>query len=126
MSDREAPDRVEVCPADELNPGERTVVETGAGEVGVFNHEGELYAMLNDCPHRGGPVCTGKVSGALVGEWEGPGERVIDTYADEPAITCPWHGWDFYLGTGEHVGLEEITVPTYDVVVEDGTVVLEV
>ena len=117
---------VEVAPAAEFEPGDRVIVDTDVGEVGVFNVDGELYAIRNQCPHRGGPVCDGKVSGALVGEWDGVGERVVSEFGDEPAISCPWHGWDFYLESGEHVGIDSIAVPTYDVVVEDGTVVVRV
>lgn len=115
---------VEVADEASLEPGERELVETARGEVGVMNIEGEYYAISNTCPHMGGPVCTGKVTGALLGEWKGAGERVEERFADEPAITCPWHGWDFYLSTGKHVGDDSIAVPTFDVVVEDGTVYL--
>lgn len=117
---------VEVCPTSELRPGDRVIVDTDRGEIGVFNVDGEYYAMKNVCPHRQGPVCEGKVSGALVGRWDGVGSRVIERYDDDPAVSCPWHGWDFYLGSGEHVGESDIRVATYPVSVEDGTVYLDV
>ena len=114
-----------VCRAEELPPGEHTVVSTENASVGVFNVDGEFYAVSNTCPHRGGPVCTGKVKGGLVGEWPGVGRRVEETFADEPAVTCPWHGWDFDMESGDHLGDDSIKVPTYDVVVKDATVFLE-
>lgn len=116
--------RVPVASAAEFEPGAREIVETEHGEIGVFNVDGEYYALKNECPHRRGPVCTGKVSGAIVGEWTGTGERVDEQFGD-PAVTCPWHGWDFYLETGTHVGDDTFSVPAYDVVVEDGTVFLD-
>jgi len=118
--------RVEVAPASELSPGERTIVDTDThGEIGVLNVEGDYYAVKNECPHRGGPVCDGKVSKTLVGEWEEVGDRPVTTFGDDPAISCSWHGWDFNLTDGSHVGLDSIKVPTYDVVVEDDTVYLD-
>lgn len=118
--------RIEVVDADSFEHGDRRVVESEFDEIGVFNYEGELYAISNRCPHRGGPVCTGKVKGALVGEWPGVGERIEERFDDKPAITCPWHGWDFDLDSGKHVGDDSIAVPTYDVFVEDGTIYVEV
>lgn len=117
--------RIEVCPATKLEPGDRHIVETDNGEIGVFNVDDEYYAVRNVCPHRGGPVCTGKVKGALVGEWPGVGQRIDETFDDKPAITCPWHGWDFDLDSGKHVGDDSIAIPTYDVVVEDDIVFLD-
>ena len=118
--------RVEIGAKADLEPGERTVVETDKGSIGVFNVDGEYYAVRNNCPHRGGPVCEGKVERALVSDWPGVGERVKRAYDDKPAITCPWHGWDFYLDSGEHVGLDSIKVPTYDTIVEDGTIYVDI
>lgn len=115
-----------VCPLDELPAGERVAHETADGrEIAVLNVEGELFAISNTCAHRGGPICEGKVQGALVGEFVEPGERVEESFADDLAIACPWHGWEYDLATGVHLGDEDIGIPTYDVSVEDGTVYLE-
>jgi nitrite reductase/ring-hydroxylating ferredoxin subunit len=118
-------ERIHVGPADELDPGERTFVEADGRTIGVLNIEGEFYAASNQCPHRGGPVCTGSVRGKLESEWPGPGERENEYYADEPAIACPWHGWEFDLETGIHLGDSEHRIPTYDVTVEDGDLFVE-
>jgi nitrite reductase (NADH) small subunit/3-phenylpropionate/trans-cinnamate dioxygenase ferredoxin subunit len=42
-------------------------------------------------------------------------------------VTCPWHGWQFNVATGEAVFNEQIKVQTYEVKVEgeDITVGLE-
>lgn len=119
-------ERVHVCAAEDLPVGERRVVEHGGLEIGVINHEGEYYAISNTCAHMGGPVCKGRVHGALVGEYTGPGERVVEYYSDDPAIACPWHGWEYDLATGVHLGDDDIRLPTFDVVVEDGDLYVEV
>lgn len=118
-------EQIEVASTEELEPGERTLVTVEGKSVGVFNIEGEYYAILNKCLHEGGPVCEGKVQGALVGEYDGPGERVREHFSDTPAIACPWHGWEYDLTTGDHLGDPEVSLPTFDVEVDDGTVYLD-
>jgi nitrite reductase/ring-hydroxylating ferredoxin subunit len=118
-------DRVHVCATEDLSPGERRTVEVGQQEVGVFNVEGDYYAVANYCPHRGGPLCEGDVVPALVGEWPGPGERTEHTVTGDPSITCPWHGWEFDLESGDHLGDDTLSVPTYDVVDDDGDLYVE-
>ena len=118
-------DRVEVGPRNSLPAGERTIVEVNGHDVGVFNVDGEYYALLNKCPHERGPVCDGSVRDILEAEWPGPGERVVEDYGEKPAISCPWHGWELDMETGEHVGDPACVVPTFDVITEDGTLYVE-
>ena len=117
--------RVVVADEDELKPGDRKIVETESGSIGVFNVDGEYYAMRNRCPHRGGPVCTGKMQTELVGKWEGIGKRTERQFGEDPAITCPWHGWDFNIKDGKHVGLDSIKVPTYDTIIKNGSIIVD-
>lgn len=116
---------VEVGPADAFDDGDHRIVEVGRAEVGVIRADGEFYALRNRCPHDGGPACEGAVQRKLVGTFTGPGERVDQHYSDTCIVSCPWHGWSFELETGEHVGDDRIKLPTYDVVVEDGTVYVD-
>jgi nitrite reductase/ring-hydroxylating ferredoxin subunit len=118
-------DRIHVCAAERLPPGERRTVEVGQRTVGVFNVEGEYYAVANNCPHRGGPLCEGDVVSALVAEWSEPGERTEHAVTGDPSITCPWHGWEFDLQSGTHLGDDTFSVPTYDIVIEDGELFVE-
>lgn len=116
-------DRVEVGPEADFEDGDVELVQIGRAEVGVIRADGEFHALRNQCPHDGGPVCNGKVEPRLVGEWGGSGERVEQEYSDDQCIiSCPWHGWSFDVETGEHIGDDRYVVPTYEVVVEDGTV----
>ncbi|WP_144900776.1 Rieske (2Fe-2S) protein [Halobellus captivus] len=116
---------VEVGPESEFEDGDHAIVEVGRAEVGVIKAEGEFYALRNQCPHDGGPVCKGNVQRELVGEFTGTGERIDQHYSDNCIVSCPWHGWSFELETGKHIGDDRIRVPTYDVVVEDGVVYVD-
>jgi len=104
-----------VCRKDELPPGEVMITEAGNIEVGVYNIEGEYYALHNKCPHRGAPLCEGRITGLMTGPE--PGEYKIEQKGE--IIRCPWHGYEFDITSGEFV-LEPRTVRsmTYDVTVE--------
>ena len=118
-------DRVEVTSVEGFEPGDREIVEADSRSIGVFNVGGDYFALRNHCPHDSGPVCTGRVRSRLTGTYEAPGERITEAFDGAPSITCPWHGWEYDVETGTHVGDESISLQTYDVVVEDGTVYVE-
>lgn len=118
--------RIEVCREGEFGEGETRIVETEKGiSIGVFNLDGEYRALLNTCLHQNGPLCEGNVERKVVGEYVGPGQRVKEQFADEKVIKCPWHGWEYEIETGTLLGDENISLPTFDVTVEDGTVYVE-
>lgn len=119
-TDGEADSLVEVCPVDELSPGERRVVEIDSNEVGIFNVDEEFYALGNRCLHRGGPVCEGQVQSEIVADWPGPGQRTDERVSNTPTVACPWHGWEYNLDTGDHIGDDEYSLSTYDVVIHNG------
>lgn len=116
---------IEVGPAADFEDGDTEIVEVGRVEVGVMKAGGEFYALRNQCPHDGGPACEGPVEQKLVGEYQGPGERVKKHYSDDYIVSCPWHGWSFEVDSGKHIGDDSYVVPTYDVVVEDGVVYVD-
>ena len=118
-------DRIEVCPADELGPGDRRVVEDGKTSIGVFNVAGEYYAMLNSCQHQYGPTCEGKLIPGVEADPGEVGERTKETLTeDEHVAVCPWHGWKFDVTTGENIDDDRYVTPTYEVEVENGEVFL--
>ncbi|MGH2551733.1 MAG: Rieske (2Fe-2S) protein, partial [Thermomicrobiales bacterium] len=55
--------RVVVGPVEELPPGERKIVVPfrGRAGIGVFNVNGTFHALRNLCPHKSGPLCTGRI-----------------------------------------------------------------
>jgi nitrite reductase (NADH) small subunit len=66
----------------ECPPGQ--CLETVAGDriVALYNVGGEFHALDGVCPHQGGPLGKGRLEGCIV--------------------TCPWHGWQFDVQTGQH------------------------
>jgi nitrite reductase/ring-hydroxylating ferredoxin subunit len=82
---------------DEIPPGERKIIEVAGRSIGVFNVGGEFYALRNTCPHQGGPLCQGRLTGLLMARV--PGEY---SYTHRGQILrCPWHGWEFDVKTGQ-------------------------
>lgn len=119
--------RIEVASVEDLDNGDRILVETEDDQsIGVFNIDGEYFALQNRCLHRDGPVCRGDIDGKLRSEWEKPGEPENRKYDfDTPTITCPLHGWEYEVATGKHVGDESYQLNTYDVVVDGDKIFLE-
>jgi len=109
-----------VAKADEIPPGGRKILSVGGREVGVFNVGGRFYALLNDCAHQGGPVCTGEVLGKLTAEVLPEGEvREFFTQEGE-VVACPWHGWEFEIPTGVCLADPRFRLQTFPVAVENG------
>jgi 3-phenylpropionate/trans-cinnamate dioxygenase ferredoxin subunit len=106
---------------DDIPPGERKIVEIGGRSVGVFNVNGEYFAVLNRCPHQGGSLCSGRQSGLVTASK--PGEYVHSRSGE--IIRCPWHGWEFDLRTGQSwFDPRAVRVRRYDVSVEPGALLL--
>tara|TARA_A100001037_G_scaffold278966_1_gene280326 strand:- start:1512 stop:1874 length:363 start_codon:yes stop_codon:yes gene_type:complete len=118
--------QVPICDVSELPPGERKIVELDGNSIGVFNIEGNYYAASNKCPHAGGPVCTGRVGHELLAEFTGVGLRVKEYFGPNIVLACPWHGWEFNLETGAHLGDSKITLPLYEVTVQDNKIFVEI
>jgi nitrite reductase/ring-hydroxylating ferredoxin subunit len=102
----------------DLEEGDRVLVEVAGREIGVFNAEGELYALANHCSHMGGPVYEGRALGYFTSDEDGD----LRYEREGEILACPWHGWEFDVTTDEHVVGSNYQLPTYDVVVEDGAV----
>ncbi len=87
-------------------PGQAVRVEVKGTLVAVFNVGGELRAIGEKCTHRGGPLEKGPVTGHVV--------------------TCPWHGSQFNLDTGEVVrGPATVPEPTFRVRIENNVLVVD-
>jgi 3-phenylpropionate/trans-cinnamate dioxygenase ferredoxin subunit len=106
-----------VATIDEIPPGSRKIVEISGRLVGVFNIAGQFYALRNQCPHQGGPLCEGKLSGLM--EAARPGEYHYSR--PDEILRCPWHGWEFDIKTGQSwVDPLKTRVRRYSVSVEPG------
>ena len=86
-----------VARASDVAPGTCKIVSAGGREIGIFNLNGEYFALANRCPHEGGPLCQGKIV-ALV-QSDGPGHYRLARQNE--FLRCPWHGWEFDIRTGQ-------------------------
>jgi nitrite reductase (NADH) small subunit len=80
-------------------------VKTDAGDIAVFRTvDDEVFALRDKCPHKGGPLSQGIVSGKKV--------------------ACPLHDWKINLDSGIAVAPDEGCAARYPVKVKDGFVSL--
>lgn len=108
-------ERIEVCSTSELAPGERIVIEAKSRSIGVFNVDGEYYALNNICPHQMAPLCEGQITGHV--ESDGVGDYSL--VREGEIIQCPWHGWKFDIRDGRSIfNPHAMKTSTYDVVAE--------
>ena len=100
---------LDVAPLDEFPPGSVKIVTAGSITVGVYNLNGELYALEDRCSHDDGPLCEGEFD------------------AEEGFAVCPRHGSNIDIRTGAALTLPAVfPVDTFPVVVENGIVKVEV
>jgi nitrite reductase (NADH) small subunit len=86
--------------------GARVVKRVAKPDVAIFrNSEDKVFALLDRCPHKGGPLSQGIVFG----------ERVA----------CPLHNWNIKLDSGCAVEPDEGCTQKFSVKVEDGKVFLD-
>ena len=106
----------------DIPPGKRKLVEVNGRAVVVFNLGGEFFALNNRCPHKGGSLCHGKLSG-LVQSSE-PGEYHYSRRGE--IIRCPWHSWEFDIRTGQSwCDPQRLRARKYPVSVEKGAQLVE-
>jgi nitrite reductase (NADH) small subunit len=86
--------------------GSRRVARANGPEVAIFrNAEGEVFALLDRCPHKGGPLSQGIVFGR--------------------SVACPLHNWTIGLADGCAQAPDAGCTPRFAVKVENGTVWLD-
>ena len=85
--------------------GSRTVPVDGGEEIAVFRTgDDKVFALVNRCPHKGGPLSQGIVHGHKV--------------------ACPLHNWNIALATGEAQGGDKGCTPVIQVKVNAGRVLI--
>jgi 3-phenylpropionate/trans-cinnamate dioxygenase ferredoxin subunit len=109
-----------VARASEIAPGERQFVEVKGLSISIFNVHGEFIAVLNICPHELAPVCHGRVSGTTLPSM--PGEYLWGRVGE--ILSCPWHGWEFDLLTGQALADKRVRLRRYPVTVTDDVIYL--
>lgn len=73
---------IKLAAAGDCPPGSMLELTVGERIVALANVGGVFHALDGVCPHQGGPLGKGTLTGCLV--------------------TCPWHGWQFDVSTGQH------------------------
>jgi nitrite reductase/ring-hydroxylating ferredoxin subunit len=109
---------VYACRSDEIQPGERVIRELNGRSVGIFNVDGHYYALRNRCPHEGGALCHGPVTGTTLASTD---HRFVYGMAGR-ILRCAWHGWEFEIATGRCLADPRLRAKTYPVVVADGAI----
>lgn len=104
-----------VATVEEIPPAGRKIVEVAGRSIGIFNVDGEFFALRNRCPHEGGPLCLGTLTGLISADL--PGEYRYSRAGQ--ILRCPWHGWEFDIRTGQSwFDPAKVRVRSYDVTVE--------
>ena len=102
---------------DEVAPGNSKLVEVKGREIGVFNVNGSFYALANRCPHAGGSLCKGIITGLALSDR--PGDYKLVRKGE--FLRCPWHGWEFEIKTGQsYCDPKSTRVRQFNVAVEAG------
>ena len=95
-------DWIDIAATTECPPGKSIERVAANAMVALANVDGQFYAIDGLCPHQGGPLGTGALCGIV--------------------LTCPWHGWQFDVTTGQHRYSANVRQQTYEVKVESGRV----
>jgi nitrite reductase (NADH) small subunit len=66
----------------DMPPGAVRAVQAGDRWYALVNVGGTLHAVDNNCPHNGGPLARGTLSGQL--------------------LVCPWHAWSWDVTSGRN------------------------
>ena len=106
----------------DIPPGQRKLVDVNGRAVVVFNLGGEFFALNNRCPHKGGSLAQGRLTGLL--ESPEPGEYRYSRHGE--IIRCPWHSWEFDIRTGQSwCDPQRLRTRRYTVSVEKGAQLVE-
>jgi nitrite reductase (NADH) small subunit len=94
------------CRVEEIPVLGARVVKSACGNIAVFrNAQNEIFALLDKCPHKGGPLSQGIVYGRKV--------------------ACPLHNWNIQLEDGHAVAPDVGCARPFPVKVENGEVFVQ-
>ena len=87
--------------------GARVLKRDDGDDIAIFRTiDDQVFALVDKCPHKGGPLSQGIVHGRKV--------------------TCPLHGWNFNLQDGQALAPDVGSCASFEVKVEGGEVWLAV
>ncbi|MEY2810262.1 MAG: nitrite reductase [Pseudomonadota bacterium] len=101
------PNWIPICRVDDIPVlGARRVARAQGAEVAVFRTSNDkVFAVLDRCPHKGGPLSQGIVFGE--------------------SVACPLHNWTIDLGSGCAKAPDEGCTQRFAVQVANGQVALD-
>lgn len=98
---------IDVAAETEIAPRGARRFRFGETPIAVFRAgDGALFALIDRCPHKGGPLSEGIVHGR--------------------AVACPLHNWNISLETGAALGADSGCTTALAVSVEQGRVLVDV
>jgi 3-phenylpropionate/trans-cinnamate dioxygenase ferredoxin subunit len=96
-----------VATVKDFPPGSARAVEVAGRSIAMFNVEGTIHAIDNECTHDGGPLSEGVVN--------------------DGCVVCPWHAAEFDLSTGRALTPPAVEdVQSYKVVVSGDDISIEI
>ena len=97
----------EICRVEDIPVlGSRRVARDQGLDVAVFRNDAdEVFALLDRCPHKGGPLSQGIVFGT--------------------SVACPLHNWTIGLCDGQASAPDEGCTPKFEVKLDGGQVFLK-
>jgi nitrite reductase (NADH) small subunit len=99
---------IDVCAPSDIAPRSARVLNTSFGPIAVFRTGTDsFFALLDRCPHKGGPLSQGIVHGH--------------------GVACPLHNWTISLESGEATGADagKGCTPRFAVKLDAGRLLLE-
>ena len=101
------PEWKEICRIEDIPVlGARRVARDQGLDVAIFRNEAdEVFALLDRCPHKGGPLSQGIVFGS--------------------SVACPLHNWTIGLCDGQASSPDEGCTPRFEVKLSMGSVFLK-
>jgi nitrite reductase (NADH) small subunit len=101
------PEWLDIGPVDQIPAmSARTLPVRGGDEIAIFRTaNGSIYALVNKCPHKQGPLSQGIVH--------------------DTSVTCPLHNWRISLVTGKALGDDHGCTPVIPVKIDAGRIYLK-
>jgi nitrite reductase (NADH) small subunit len=95
-----------IAAASDCPPGTAKELVAEDRIIALFNVEGNFHALDGVCPHQGGPLGQGILTGCIV--------------------TCPWHGWQFNVTTGQHQTSQSLVHPSFPIKVDGDGIYVDI
>ena len=114
-----------IATEDEIDEGGRITAQVEGREITLFRIDDEFYAYTNWCAHQSGPICEGVLTGTRKATVDKDAGTIEISWCREGKIlSCPWHGWEYDVVTGECLSKRGVELPAHPVEIRDGEVII--